>query len=320
MSLLKRSVPLLCAPGDRDRVHRQRQPAREERVVVRRSRPGEHLARHAAPEEVTHEVECVARALALDRDPGVGVLDVRPEALQEGDEGHVRVELLGHADPDRVAHCLEPRSCTADVLPARRPDSHLAPEIGAVVDGIRDVVVREAEVLLRSRVVGALPPDAAHLPDLPLDLLDEVVDRDHAILVRRRRREELEQVVAALSSHFRGGPGWKFGQVDVIDPNLGVVRLAPTLDVHVVEPLVVRRHEVTPLDDAERSGELPVSESRHPSDGRLCPARPVDEDDGSQRGSPQELASRELVVDLRDVDALPPVLHSDHLSSWFSSE
>ena len=59
-----------------------------------------------------------------------------------------------------------------------------------------------------------------------------------------------------------------------------------------------------------------MSELR-PGNGRLCPARPVDEDDGSQRGSPQELASRELVVDLRDVDALPPILHSDHLSRGF---
>ena len=67
---------------------------------------------------------------------------------------------------------------------------------------VRDVVVREPEVLLRSWVVGALAPDAADLPDLPLDLLHDVVERDDAIFVRRRRREELEQVVAALSSHF----------------------------------------------------------------------------------------------------------------------
>jgi hypothetical protein len=40
--------------------------------------------------------------------------------------------------------------------------------------------------------------DDSQLADLLLNLLDDVVEGNHPVLVRRRRREELEQVVAAL--------------------------------------------------------------------------------------------------------------------------
>src|SRR5919108_1252722 len=196
----------------------------------------------------------------------------------------------------------------AQVLPRRRPDADLAPQVCAVVDGVGRVVVGEAEVLLRPRVEGALPPDARDLPDLPLDLPDDVVQRDDAVLVRRRRRQELEEVVAALRRDLRRGPGRKLREVDVVDVHLGVVRLAPAFAVDVVEPPVVGGYEVAPLDDAERACQLLVPELRDASDRRLRPGRSVDEHDSPQRRPPDELASRELVVDRGHVDALPPVL------------
>jgi hypothetical protein len=84
-------------------------------------------------------------------------------------------------------------------------------------------------------------------------LLDHVVQGNDAILVGRGRREELEEVVAALRGDLGGCAGRQLGEVDVVDEDLDVVRLPPSLRVDVVEPRVVLRNEVAPLDDAQRA-------------------------------------------------------------------
>ena len=54
-----------------------------------------------------------------------------------------------------------------------------------------------------------------------------------------------------LGRDLSGGAGVEAGDPDVVDGHLGVVLLAPLDDVLLVEPLVVGRHEVDPLEDPE---------------------------------------------------------------------
>src|SRR5207248_4340247 len=61
-----------------------------------------------------------------------------------------------------------------------------------------------------------------------------------------------EEIVPLLGRHLRCRGGVDGGNADVIDDDVGIVLLAPFLDVLVVEPLVVTRHEVVPLQDLQR--------------------------------------------------------------------
>src|SRR5262249_49625344 len=73
---------------------------------------------------------------------------------------------------------------------------------------------------------------------------------DHVLFVGRARPEEHEEVVTLLRRDFRGGRGVDGGDADVVDDHLGIVLLAPLLDVLAVEPLVVVWNEVVPLHNA----------------------------------------------------------------------
>ena len=179
-------------------------------------------------------------------------------AVEQRHQEHVRVELVRHAEPDRVSDLLELRRRLADVVPGVGRDTDVEPEALPVLDRVGDVVVREAEVPLRLRVVRRLVGDVRHLPELLRHLLDQVVHRHHLLLQRRRREEELDEVVPASGRHLRGGRRRQQSVVDVVDVDLHVVLLAPRLDVGVVEPRVVRRHEVRPLEDLQVPLELLV--------------------------------------------------------------
>src|SRR5947209_20466320 len=83
------------------------------------------------------------------------------------------------------------------------------------------------------------------------DLLVDLLVVDHLLLIRRRRREEHDQIVPLLRRNFRGGPRRDFVERDVVHHDVDVVFLAPFFGEHAVEPLVVPRHEVTPLEDLQ---------------------------------------------------------------------
>ena len=153
---------------------------------------------------------------------------------------------------------LELRGSLPEALPAVEADPGFLQVATAVLHRIGRIVVREAVELLRLRVVGALPRDPRHRPELPADLLDDVGDGNDLLLERRRRRDEPEQVVTALGRDLRCPGAVEQGVVDVVDLDLDVVRLAPALDVGVVEPLVVGGDEVGPLHDPQLSRELLV--------------------------------------------------------------
>src|SRR5439155_1337034 len=110
---------LRCTRG-RDRVKDQRALARVEEVVVPGRIPAEDLIRFAALVDVGHELHSLDRALVLDRDLMLLVLDERAEAHQEAHQSHVRVELRRLSDPERMAGCLQLRRCLSDVLPGIR--------------------------------------------------------------------------------------------------------------------------------------------------------------------------------------------------------
>ncbi|MNN35075.1 hypothetical protein D3C81_1489130 [compost metagenome] len=76
---------------------------------------------------------------------------------------------------------------------------------------------------------------------------------DHLVLVHRWRRQEHEQVMSLLCRHFGRRARGQRGDADVVDHHLGIVLLAPLFHVGVVEPLVVARHEMVPLQDLQRA-------------------------------------------------------------------
>jgi hypothetical protein len=87
----------------------------------------------------------------------------------------------------------------------------------------------------------------------------------------------LEEVVAAAGRDLGGGARRKVGEVDVVDDHVRVVVLAPDLRVHVVEPRVVGRDEMTPLDDLQRVLRRLVRVLRRAGDGRLRHRAAVEE-------------------------------------------
>ena len=122
-----------------------------------------------------------------------------------------------------------------------------APEVVPPDDRVGHVVVGDGEVLLRLRVVGRQLGERAHLPDLLGRLRDDVLVVDHLVLVDRRRREELEDVVAALRGDLRGGARVELRVRDVVDGDVDVVLLAPLLAPRLVEPRRRSRARSAPI-------------------------------------------------------------------------
>jgi hypothetical protein len=132
------------------------------------------------------------------------------------------------------------------------------------------------------------------LPPLLLDLLVDLAVVDGLLLVRRGRRQEHEQVVALLRGDLGRGAGVDLADRDVVDGDAGVVLLAPLLAEHAVEPLVVARDEVAPLDDLER---LPLRAGAAGSD-----ARPRRRGERAEAGDLHEFPAGEPSLSLRHGD------------------
>src|SRR5262249_24845809 len=138
-----------------------------------------------------------------------------------------------------------------DVVPAVRLHPDLVPEVLAVVDGVGRVAVAEAVVPLGPGIERALD---RQFQRLAVPLLALLVDRamvDDVVLVDRPGPWGVEEVVALLRGDLGGGDGVEAGGADVVDDDLGVVLLAPLLDVGAVEPNVIAGDEVIPLEDPQ---------------------------------------------------------------------
>ena len=156
-----------------------------------------------------------------------------------------------------------------------------------------NVEVRHAEVPPRLRVVRAPAPDLAVRPDRALDLADDRRVVDHLVLVSRRRREEAEDVVSALSLRLGGGQRREQRVGLEVDGDLDVVLLAPGLRPRP-EPRVVPRHEVRPLHDRQvAASQRPLIPQRAGERGRC---RAADRDrSGCHAGAPQQLRPRQAL-------------------------
>src|SRR5262249_24254954 len=138
-----------------------------------------------------------------------------------------------------------------DFVPGIRLDAGIAPKVGEIVDRIGDEAVREGEVPLGLGVVGALDREIDRLAVFLLAFGIDVLHVDDLSLKYRRWRQEQHEVVTPLRRNFRRSAGFDQREVDVVDNHLSVVLLAPVLGVFVVEPLVVGRNEVAPLQDLQ---------------------------------------------------------------------
>jgi len=147
---------------------------------------------------------------------------------------------------------LDHLAVLADVVPGIHVAAHLLEEVEAVIDGVGDEHVREPEVLLGLRVVGALDGEVDRLAVLLLALLVDLAVVDHVLFVGRPGPKEHEEIVALLRRDLCRGGGVDGRDADVVDDHLGIVLLAPLLDVLAVEPLVVVGDEVVPLEDPQR--------------------------------------------------------------------
>jgi hypothetical protein len=188
--------------------------------------------------------------------------------------GHAGVDLVGETDADRVAELLlDLRSRRAHLLPGpgAAGQADLTEEVLTVVHGVGGEGRRERVVLLRLRVVRALDAEVDRLAHLPLELLVDVRHVHRLLLERGRRPVEEEEVVPLLGGHLGGRARIDAGDADVVDGDIGVVLGSPLLDELLVEPLIVGRDEVDPLEDLER---LPGGARPSGNDERRAEARP----------------------------------------------
>src|SRR5207247_10763675 len=109
----------------------------------------------------------------------------------------------------------------------------------------------------------------ANPADPLLDLLDDFAVVDDVVLEPCLRRELAEDVVSAPRGHLCLRPGRQLSQVDVVDAHVRVVLRPPLLRVDVVEPGVIRRDEMAPLNDPQAVLELLVPELRNSRNGCL---------------------------------------------------
>ncbi len=181
------------------------------------------------------------------------ILDRAAECEEDGSHRHRGVEFRRQANAHRhVVLLLDLAARAQHIVPAvRRRHADIVPQVLAEIDRVRHETVGEAEVLLRLRVIRTLDRQLDRLAMLALAFLVDLAMVDDLLLVHWRRRQEHEQVVPFLRRYLGGGPRGQRGDPHVIDDDLGIVALAPFLHICVVEPLVIARHEVVPLEDLQ---------------------------------------------------------------------
>src|SRR5439155_19325555 len=93
-------------------------------------------------------------------------------------------------------------------------------------------------------------------PAAPLlaDLVDDVRQIDEILVIETGEdgAHEVDDVVTRSGRVLRGDAGGQLEMRNAVDPDLDAVLGSPLLD-DLVEPYVVRRHEVTPLKDTQDS-------------------------------------------------------------------
>ena len=126
----------------------------------------------------------------------------------------------------------------------------LGEEVAADLRADRDVEVGPAHPLAVD--VGVLLAQGLDLPVLLDGVVDDVAHVDQLLFVQvgEDLAVLLDDVVATPGGHFGGHPGRQVVGGDVVDGGVNVVLRAPVLH-EPVDPSVVGRHEVAPLEDAD---------------------------------------------------------------------
>src|ERR1700731_1107063 len=159
--------------------------------------------------------------------------------------------------------------------------ARFSPPVFVPVARIGRVSVQKGEISLRFRIVCGLVRQIDFLAVLFLDLLIHMGHINRRVLVGRGRREEHEEVVAFLRGDFGGGSGGKINQIDIVHHDVGVVLLSPFLGEFSVEPGIVSRDEMAPLNYFQRlllrQGALGKEKSRPDSGGKRSSTGELDE-------------------------------------------
>ena len=74
---------------------------------------------------------------------------------------------------------------------------------------------------------------------------------DNVVFEYRRWQKKHEQIMSALGRDLRRGTASETGNANVIDDDFGIVFLSPLFHIGVIEPIVILRHKVGPLQDLE---------------------------------------------------------------------
>ncbi len=151
----------------------------------------------------------------------------------------------------------------SDVVPARRRLPDRLPEVAPPEGRARHEGVGDPEVPPRLRVVRAALSEVAVPSDRALDLGDDVGVVEDVVLVRRRRRQEAEDVVPSPGLRLGGRERREARVGDAIDLDGDVVPLTPPGRPRV-QPRVVGGNDVLPLDDRERALQRPAGEAHRP--------------------------------------------------------
>ena len=171
-------------------------------------------------------------------------------------DGHVRVDVLREPDADRDLDLgvllLDLGRGLDEVLPrarsARHPD--LRPDRSDVVARVGHPHVGQGELLLREGVVGTALDQVDGRAVLLLDRPDNVSEIDHVLLEGACEAQEHVNVMSGLGGDLRRSPRHHVGEAHVIHDHVDTLRGAPPLGPGV-EPLVVRRYEMAPLENPQ---------------------------------------------------------------------
>ena len=244
-------------------------PAREHHPVVGRRIPGEDLRRHGLLVERSQEL----RARRSSPSTGGPAGRRRPARSRRTTRGG-RAAPCSSPSPGRDPGPPDCRTSAVILRPPTRRSSQvlgavrisdLAPEVDPVVARIRHEGVGEREVLSGLRIVRRLLRERDHLAVALLDLVHDLPVIDDLVLVGGRRRDEEEEVVSLPRRRLGRAAGVDLRRGHVVHDHVGPVLRAPLLRVDAVEPRVVARDEVAPLQDPQRllrRRRLPVSPAR----------------------------------------------------------
>jgi hypothetical protein len=213
------------------------------------------------------------------------------EGPEESPQRHVAVDLLREAEPHRIAEpFLDPAPAHPQVLPAVRAvrEADLGPQVDAVVPGVGHVGIGEREVFPGSGIERGLPREPDHRPVAPLDLANDVGVIDHLRGVGGRRRTKRKRScpwpAAARPRPALISVGVMWSTITSV-----AVLLAPGPGEDAVEPAVVARNEVAPLQNPQRLAGRGAGPPLSPAAGERRERAGRREDSA---GGPDELSTR----------------------------